>query len=133
MFLFDWSKIYKASGGSSREAVRIFTMAVTREIPRNRYDPIYIYSQKSFSGNSYLLRPFLLIERSYKYTYKELADYIAAASFRSYANYKISRDTTLDRVLLPISDRRIDSFIENNRLLYLDSDRVHFLLEEVKS
>ena len=133
MFLFDWSKIYKASGGSSREAVRIFTMAVTQEIPRNRYDPIYKYSQKSFSGNSYLLRPFLLIERSYKYTYKELADYIAAASFRSYANYKISRDTTLDRVLLPISDRRIGSFIKNNRLLYLDGDRVHFLLEEVKS
>ena len=133
MFLFDWPKIYKASGGSSREAVSIFTMAVTREIPRNRYDPIYKYSQKSFSGNSYLLRPFLLIERSYKYTYKELADYIAAASFRSYANYKISRDTTLDRVLLPISDRRIGSFIKNNRLLYLDGDRVHFLLEEVKS
>lgn len=133
MFLFDWSKIYKASEGSSREAFRIFTMAVTREIPRNRSDPIYKYSQKSFSGNSYLLRPILLIERSHKYTNKEMVDYIAAASFRSYATYKISRDTTLDRILLPISDRRIDSFIKNNRLLYLDGDRVHFLLEEVKS
>ena len=133
MFLFDWPKIYDNSKGSVVEVVRIFRMIVEKQVQKNKYDPIYRYSQKSFSGNSYLLRPFLLIERSYKYTYKELADYIAAASFRSYANYKISRDTTLDRVLLPISDRRIDSFIENNRLLYLDSDRVHFLLEEVKS
>ena len=131
MLLFDWSKIYKESNGNTVEIVRIAKMLTYRSVPKDYYDPIFRYSQKSFSGDSFLLHPKALFEQSHKYTFKEVGDYIASASFRSYANYLVTKKPTLNRVLLPIPMQRIDSFIENNRLLSIEGDEIHFLYEEV--
>ena len=132
MFLFDWRKIHKEANGNAVEIVRIVRMLVLRQIPTNAVDPIYKYSQKNFLGDSFMLHPDVLLYHSYKYRYRELAQYIALCALRSTAYFRLTKDTTLDTVLLPAED--MDTLINNNRLLYLDdSQTLHFKYEEVNA
>ena len=129
MFLFDWPKIYDASEGNVVEIVRIFRMIVEKQIPKNKYDPIFRYSQKDFSGINFMLHPDVLLYHSFKYKYREIAQYIGLCALRSAADFLSTQDSSLERVLMPgLSPERI---IENNRLLQIDDDRVYFRYEEV--
>ena len=129
MFLFDWPKIYDASKGNVVEIVRIFRMIVEKQIPKNKYDPIFRYSQKDFSGVSFMLHPDVLLHHSFKYKYREIAQYISLCALRSAADFISTQDPSLEMVLMPgLSPERI---IENNRLLEIDEDRVYFRYEEV--
>ena len=129
MFLFDWVKIYDASKGNVVEIVRIFRMIVEKQLPKNKYDPIYRYSQKDFSGISFMLHPDVLLYHSFKYKYREVAQYISLCALRSSADFISTQDSSLDMVLMPgLSPEKI---IENNRLLEIDEDRVYFRYEEV--
>ncbi len=129
MFLFDWPKIYDASKGNVVEIVRIFRMIVEKQIPKNKYDPIFRYSQKDFSGISFMLHPDVLLYHSFKYKYREVAQYISLCALRSAADFISTQDPSLEMVLMPgLSPERI---IENNRLLEIDEDRVYFRYEEV--
>ena len=129
MFLFDWSKIYDASKGNVVEIVRIFRMIVEKQIPKNKYDPIFRYSQKDFSGISFMLHPDVLLHHSFKYKYREVAQYISLCALRSATDFISTQDLSLDMVLMPgLSPEKV---IENNRLLEIDEDRVYFRYEEV--
>ena len=129
MFLFDWSKIYDASKGNVVEIVRIFRMIVEKQIPKNKYDPIFRYSQKDFSGISFMLHPDVLLHHSFKYKYREVAQYISLCALRSAADFISTQDPSLEMVLMPgLSPEKV---IENNRLLEIDEDRVYFRYEEV--
>jgi len=129
MFFYDWPKIYDASQGSVVEIVRIFRMIVEKQIPKNKYDSIYRYSQKNFSGISFMLHPDVLLYHSFKYKYREIAQYISLCALRSSADFISTQDPSLDMVLLPgLSPEKI---IENNRLLMLDENKVYFRYEEV--
>ena len=129
MFLFDWSKIYDASKGNVVEIVRIFRMIVEKQIPKNKYDPIFRYSQKDFSGISFMLHPDVLLHHSFKYKYREVAQYISLCALRSAADFISTQDPSLEIVLMPgLSPEKV---IENNRLLEIDEDRVYFRYEEV--
>ena len=129
MFLFDWAKIYDASKGNVVEIVRIFRMIVEKQIPKNKYDPIFRYSQKDFSGISFMLHPDVLLHHSFKYKYREVAQYISLCALRSAADFISTQDPSLEMVLMPgLSPEKV---IENNRLLEIDEDRVYFRYEEV--
>jgi len=129
MFFYDWPKIYDASQGSVVEIVRIFRMIVEKQVPKNKYDPIYRYSQKNFSGISFMLHPDVLLYHSFKYKYREIAQYISLCALRSSADFISTQDPSLDMVLLPgLSPEKI---IENNRLLIIEEDKVYFRYEEV--
>ncbi len=129
MFLFDWPKIYDASKGNVVEIVRIFRMIVEKQIPKNKYDPIFRYSQKDFSGISFMLHPDVLLHHSFKYKYREVAQYISLCALRSAADFISTQDPSLEMVLMPgLSPEKV---IENNRLLEIDEDRVYFRYEEV--
>ena len=129
MFLFDWPKIYDASKGNVVEIVRIFRMIVEKQIPKNKYDPIFRYSQKDFSGISFMLHPDVLLYHSFKYKYREVAQYISLCALRSAADFISTQDPSLEMVLMPgLSPEKI---IEDNRLLQIDEDRVYFRYEEV--
>jgi len=65
---------------------------------------------------------------AYMYSYREIAQYVALASLRSYADYAITGDTTLDLNLVEIP---VELFNENS-LLRVKNDKVHFKYEEVK-
>mgnify|MGYP003124468697 CR=1 FL=1 len=129
MFFYDWTKLCNAAEGKVVNTVRIFRMIVEKQVPKNKFDKIYKYSQLDFSGESFMLHPDVLLHHSFKYTYREVAQYIALCALRSAAEYAANQTVTLDYLLAPGNPITI---IENNRLLLLDEDDlIHFLYEEV--
>jgi len=129
MILYNWDKIYDEAKGSVIECVVIFRMLVEGQIPRNKQDKLYKYSDKNFKGESWMLHPDVLLYNAYQYDYRELAEYIGLCALRPFANYVAHRDTTLSLLAMP---GHADYIIDNNRLLRLDeSGQVHFLYEEV--
>lgn len=126
MFLFSWEKIYKKSGGSVEAVFLIFQMLVKGQVPHNKYDPIYKYYDKDYSGLSFLNNPKKLLEVSFKYKKKEVVEYIALASFRSYSDYLMHGVTTLKVINSPLP---IDK-LKQNRLLRIEGDTIYFIFEK---
>jgi len=127
MLLFDWKKVYDTAEGNIARCNLIMEMLVNEQIPQNKYDRIYKYSNKNFTGSSFLLHGDLLLYHSYKYTSKELCIYYALASLRSYADYIASYKTTLDSLHCPVPLEQIN----DNRLLIVDDQEITFIYEEV--
>jgi len=127
MLLFDWKKVYDTAEGNIANCNLIMEMLVNQQIPQNKYDRIYKYSNKKFTGSSFLLHGDLLLYHSYKYTSKELCIYYALASLRSYADYIASYKTTLDSLHCPVPLEQIN----DNRLLIVDDQEITFIYEEV--
>lgn len=126
MVLFDWKKIYSASKGDSFEIIRIFDMLTYNRIPVNWRDPLNRYQKYNFIGESFIVRPKALLEQEVGASNKEIAVYIALASLRNLGEYLTQKTTTLELIKIPI---RQELFI-NNKLLLIQDDIVHFLLEE---
>ena len=127
MLLFDWKKVYDTAQGDISTCNLIMEMLVKKSIPRNKYDPIYRFSQRNFSGSSFLVHPEFLVHHSYKYTKKELCVYYALASLRSLPEYLASNKTTLESLHCPVP---LDD-IKDNRLLIVDDEEITFIYEEV--
>lgn len=129
MVLFDWKRVYDASSGSISTCNIIMKMLITKDVPKNQFDPSYRFYNKKASllGSSFLLHGELLLYHSYKYTKKELAEYYALASLRSLADYYASQKTTLDTVHCPVDLEDIS----HNRLLIVEEDEITFIYEEV--
>ena len=127
MLLFDWKKVYDTAEGNISSCVLIMEMLIKKQLPQNKYDRIYNYSNKNFTGSSFLLHGDLLLYHSYKYTSKELCIYYALASLRSYADYIASYKTTLDSLHCPVPLEQIN----DNRLLIVDDQEITFIYEEV--
>ena len=96
MLLYDWRKIYKKSGGNVLEIFYILEMLVNKSIPTHRGDKLYKYSKVDFNGLSFIVHPDVLLYNSYKHSYKDIAAYLATASFRSLAEYAATQTTTLE-------------------------------------
>jgi hypothetical protein len=106
----------------------IFEMLVKQSIPRNKYDPIYKFYEINFAGESFLVHPDVLLFNSFRYSRRDISIYLAFASMRSLGEYFASGDITLDLLEMPL-----DPFqhLENDSLLYMEDDKLHFLYEEV--
>ena len=128
MLFYDWKKMFEASEGNPLALFIIFRMIVTKAIPKNKYDDIYKYAGKHFAGESFLVHPDVLLYNSYKHEYREIAQYLAIASMRPYADYLVTGDTTLDLLQCEVETE----FFEDNSLLHIENGKVHFLYEEVK-
>lgn len=126
MLLYNWKKILRQSGGSSKRILTILKAMTQRELPRNVYDPVYKYYYTDFSGNSFLVNPNALLINKYKWRDKELADYIGLASFRSTGDYLATGKITLDLAHSPMGQDAINK----NRLLRIDRGEIHFLYED---
>ena len=70
VLLFDWKKVYDAADGNIPTCNTIMEMLINQQIPRNKFDRIYKYSNKKFTGSCFLLHGELLLYHSYKYTQK---------------------------------------------------------------
>ena len=130
MLLYDWRKIYKKSGGNVLEIFYILEMLVNKSIPIHRGDKLYKYSKVDFNGLSFIVHPDVLLYNSYKHSYKDIAAYLATASFRSLAEYVATQTTTLELLHIPFADFLVEN-IKTNSLLRVEDDLVHFLYEEV--
>ena len=126
MLLFDWKKVFDTGEGNISACNTIMEMLINKQIPRNKFDRIYKYSTKNFTGSSFLLHGEFLLYNSYKYTQQELCIYYALASLRSYANYLAYNKTTLEALHCPVP---LDE-INENRLLIVSPDEITFIYEE---
>ena len=126
MLLFDWKKVFDTAAGSIYNCNMIMEMLIKGSIPKNKYDPIYKFSQKNFRGNSFLVLPEFLLYHSYKYEQKEICMYYALASLRSLSDYYASNKATLDPLHCPVD---LDD-IKDNRLLIVLEDEITFIYEE---
>ena len=127
MFLYDWKKIWDFTDGNVHDCYLIFKMMTNNLIPQNRYDSIYRFRNADFKGSSFLVHPDVLLFHSYKYTKREIAQYLALASLRSFADYLATGNITLSLIETPVT---IDLFTDN-RLLRIENGIVHFIYEEV--
>jgi hypothetical protein len=126
MITYSRQKLHRAAGGSAKRVLLAFKAHCLSSIPKNRWDPLYPYTQKDFDGDSFMLRPYDLINNYFRWTPKEAAQYIGLASFRNYASYRVTGDTTLDLFHSPVDQDNI----KQNRLLRIKDDRIHFYYEE---
>ncbi len=126
ILLYDWRKICRKAGGSSKRILLILESMLSERMPKSRWDPIYRYYYDDFSGHSFLRNPRPLLEERHKWRDKELANYIGLASFRNLGEYNATGKVTLDLVHSPIEQDAIN----NNRLLRVDGDNIHFYYED---
>lgn len=128
MLLYDWKKIFTLANGEPSSIFIIFEMLVKQSIPKNKYDPKYKFYEVNFSGESFLVHPDVLLYNAFRHSRRDISIYLAFASMRSLGEYFASGDITLDLLEMPL-----DPFqhLEDDRLLYMEDDKLHFLYEEV--
>lgn len=129
MFLFSWKKIYKISSGQVSTTYLILKMLMKGQIPKNKYDPIYKYYGKDYSGQSFLRNTKDLLENSHKYSKKEVVEYVALASYRLYSDYLMFGTLTLPVRTSPLHLNKL----KQNRLLRIEDGNIHFLYEEANT
>jgi len=127
MLLYNWKKIKKESNGNVKDILTILHILTYKLPPVNRHDRIYKFWQKSFHGHSFLINPEPLFIQRRRYSDSEIAQYAGIASLRNYYEYQNTKDTTLDLFLFTGNQ----DIIENNRLLWIEEDSIHFKFEEI--
>tara|TARA_X000001382_G_scaffold12215_1_gene8118 strand:- start:4647 stop:5048 length:402 start_codon:yes stop_codon:yes gene_type:complete len=127
MLLFDWTKVYDTAEGNIFTCNKIMEMIITKQLPKNKFDPLYKYTNINFMGHSFLVHPDILLFNAYRYDQRDVAIYYALSAMRNIADYKATKKITLDLLKLPVE---IDT-INDNRLLRIDRTSVHFVYEEV--
>ena len=127
MILYNWKKILKETNGKVSDIVAIlYILTYKKEPPINRKDRRFKFWQKSFHGDSFLVNPEPLLIQRTRYSDVEIAQYAGIASLRNYFEYQTNKDTTLDLLHFTGSE----DIIKNNRLLWIEDDRIHFKLKK---
>lgn len=119
--------MYRKLEGSSSDIVSLIAYLTFPHLPRNRWDIINRWTHENWYGDSFLLHPEKIITNRSKFGDTELAQYVALASFRSYAEYEATGKTSLNLALSPVGLELID----NHRLLTRIEDEIFFCWEEV--
>lgn len=128
ILFYNWQKVFLCAQGNPLECFRIFKMLVNKEIPESKYDPIYSYQGIDFSGDSFLMNPDALLFNAYKHTMHDISVYLAIASLRSLNDFINDGIITLELIKSPIDPRE---HIEDQNLIYVKDDVIHFLYEEI--
>lgn len=129
MLLYDWKKIFTISNGEPSSIFLIFEMLTKNSIPKNKYDPMYKFYTMNFVGDSFLVHPDVLLYNAFRHSRRDISVYLALASMRSLGEYFASGDITVDLLEVPIDP--FEHLENNDRLLYIEDEKLHFLYEEV--
>lgn len=134
MIFYDWKLVHKKALGKSGHIIDIISVILRKSngevLAKSKRDPMYKWYNHSFVGTSYLLNASDLLKNRYQYKDRDIATYIGLAAFRNFAEYKITKDTTLNLRLSPITAEH--SIIRDNPLLEVDGDTMHFKYEKRK-
>lgn len=124
MILFDKAKLFRHSKKSYKELVRILSYITYKEIPSSRGDIKRLkYGTIAWGGDSFLLNPEQLLQEHWKYSHKEVVQYILLAAKRRYVEYKLFKTKTLPAYTVNIKA------IEDNRLVTVENDEIYFKFE----
>lgn len=126
ILLYNWERILRHAGTSSQRVNTIFRAMMMERPPYSRKDPRFKYCCIDFQGLSFLSDPHRLLANMYKYRPLEIANYIGLASFRNLGEYKATGKITLDLPCSPLGE----AAIIKNRLLRVENNQIHFLLED---
>ena len=128
MLLFNWNEILKRSKGNDLDTITILRIITFKLTPKNYNDRVFKFYEHYYGGQSFLLNPEKLLNAGRSYSDKEVVEYAGVASFRNYFEYQQTKDSTLDLLMLPISE----DIITKNRLLDIKNGRIHFMFEETQ-
>ena len=128
MLLFNWNEILKRSKGNVLDTITILRIITFKLTPKNYNDRVFKFYEHYYGGQSFLLNPEKLLNDGRSYSDKEVVEYAGVASFRNYFEYQQTKDSTLDLLMLPISE----DIITKNRLLDIKNGRIHFMFEETQ-
>ena len=128
MLLFNWNEILKRSKGNVLDTITILRIITFKLTPKNYNDRVFKFYEHYYGGQSFLLNPEKLLDVGRSYSDKEVVEYAGVASFRNYFEYVQTKDSTLDLLMLPISE----DIITKNRLLDIKNCRIHFMFEETQ-
>ena len=126
MIKYNWEKILKVTDGDSNSIVLIVHMLTYPRVPTSYRDPTFKYYGQSFEGFSFLINPEKLLAERKNYKNREVAEYVAVASYRNYLEYNKTGDTKLHLIDFPL----FEEIINNNRLLHMENGTIHFKFEE---
>lgn len=127
MITFSWLQVYKQASGTANSILNIMAYLCFRPLPKNNYDTKIIkYSQIDWMGDSFLINPTAVVYNRSTVEEKHLANYVALASFRSLAEYKVTGRKTLSVEECPISMESLN----NNPLLSIQNGEIYFCWEE---
>ena len=126
MLLFNWNEILKVSKGNVLDTITILRIITFKLTPKNYNDRVFKFYEHYYGGQSFLLNPEKLLNVGRSYSDKEVVEYAGVASFRSYYEYRQTKDSTLDLLMLPVSEE----IITKNRLLDVKDGRIHVMFEE---
>ena len=127
LILYNWPKIVSKSDGRVSKMLEILSHLTFKLLPVNEEDFRFNISQENWSGDSFLLNPSKIFIHRHQFKSRELAEYVALASLRSYAEYKATRKTTLSLIECPVEQVQI----KDNRLLSFCNNQIYFCWEEV--
>lgn len=127
MVVYNWSKVYKEADRRPAKILEILRYITERPIPKNDNDYKVLQLEKiDWDGQSFLVNPKPVYQHRKFFSDKELAEYVALASFRSLAEYKVTKQKTLRVSECPVT---LDS-IKENKLLTIVGDKIYFKWEE---
>ena len=127
LILYNWPKIVSKSDGRVSKMLEILSHLTFKLLPVNEEDFRFNISQENWSGDSFLLNPSKIFIHRHQFKSREIAEYVALASLRSYAEYKSTRKTTLSLIECPVEQVQI----KDNRLLSFCNNQIYFCWEEV--
>ena len=127
LILYNWPKIVSKSDGRVSKMLEILSHLTFKLLPVNEEDFRFNISQENWSGDSFLLNPSKIFIHRHQFKSREIAEYVALASLRSYAEYKATRKTTLSLIQCPVEQVQI----KDNRLLSFCNNQIYFCWEEV--
>ena len=105
--------------------VAIITYKLTCPSKRKKRGNVIFYNA-NLDGTSFLMNPELLLKNEIGASFREMAEYVGLASYRSYGDYAMNGTLTL-----PVYHNNMErDKIERNPLLHIKNDNIHFKLEE---
>lgn len=125
MILYDKDKLLKYGNDHCLQVIDILSYITYKPLPKSRRDIKTLkYQSINWRGESFLVRPEGLINNWWRYSDKEVLQYVLAASRRRITDYFIYGKITLDTIEVNTKP------LENNRLLSITGDEIHFKFEE---
>ena len=122
ILFFDWPKIKKRSGKKVSMIRAIFFSLMDYEEPHFAARRL---NKDFFIGDSYLLQPERLLNAFLTGNQVDAANYLMLASYRNYADFKVTGDCTLPLKYVTIPQTKL----ETNSLIDIKGNAIHFLLE----
>ena len=127
MIRYNWKKILRESTGKVSDLMLIVWYVTYNYPPTSKRDRLFKFYGKDYSGDSFLIYP----EGMYKYrksaSDSEWAAYIGIASYRSYNDYIINQQLTLEVERVP---KRLQPIIKRNRLHKIEDGYILFEYEK---